>query len=82
MAAMLLRCGAGKTIDSLGGFEGLTALGRAVKRLNVPMVQLLLDAGADPEALDANDRTARDYLPPRENVDPQAWDAVLALLDR
>jgi ankyrin repeat protein len=80
--AMLLRCGADKTIDGAGGASGMTALGRAVSQLNIPMIVLLLDAGADPEALDADRRTARERLPPRETVDPQAWDAAVGLLGR
>jgi hypothetical protein len=39
-------------------------------RLDLPMIELLLQAGADPEALDADHLTARDRLPsrPPENV--------------
>lgn len=81
-AAMLLRCGASKTIDSAGGPSGMTALGRAVSRLNIPMIKLLLYAGTNKEALDLNYQTALEHLPPRETSDPQVWDAVMALLER
>jgi ankyrin repeat protein len=79
-AAMLLRCGAAGTIDSAGGASGMTALGRAASRLNIPMIELLLDGGADPRALDADRRTAREHLPARER-DPPAWDRAAALLE-
>ncbi|HEY0094092.1 MAG TPA: ankyrin repeat domain-containing protein, partial [Archangium sp.] len=59
MAAMLLRCGATRTIDEGGGPSGMSALGRAAHRLDVPMIELLLQAGADPEARDLDRRTAR-----------------------
>lgn len=51
MAATLLRLGAVSTIDEYGGppcGSGRTALGIAADRLDVPMIALLLDAGADP----------------------------------
>jgi ankyrin repeat protein len=79
-AAMLLRCGAAVTIDSAGGPSGMSALGRAAHRLNIPMIELLLDAGADPEALDCDLRTARERLPARES-DPEACHAANALLE-
>lgn len=63
MAATLLRCGATATIDTAGGPSGMTALGRAVSRLDLRMVALLLGAGADPAALDVDRRTARERLP-------------------
>jgi|GEM_PF-1460957 len=79
MATLLLRCGADKTINSFGGFSGMTALGRAVWQLNVPMVKLLLDAGADPESLDLDFKTALERLPPNEMADPERVAAVKTL---
>ena len=58
----------------------MTALGLAASRLDVPMLELLLQAGAEPEALDADSRTARECLPPREPHNQEAWDAAAALL--
>ena len=81
-AEMLLRCGADKTINGVGGLKGMTALGHAVSRLNIPVIKLLLGAGADPEALDANYQTAREHLPRRETSDLQVWDTAAALLNR
>jgi hypothetical protein len=48
--------------------------------LALPMIELLLRAGADPNARDADRRTAYYCLPRREKSDPQIWDAVAALL--
>lgn len=78
-AAMLLRCGADKSIDDWGGPSGMTALGRAASRLNLSMMKLLINAGADPETLDGNLQTAQEQLPPRE-TNPEMWDAAITLL--
>ncbi len=80
MAALLLRCGANKTLDRSGGLSGMSALGRAANRLDLSMLELLLQAGADPEALDADRRVARERLPPRSLENSKAWDAAAALL--
>jgi uncharacterized protein len=80
MAALLLRHGAGEKINDYGGDFAWTALGIAASKFNVPMIELLLREGADPEALDDFGRTARDHLPPREKHDPQTWDRIMELL--
>ena len=54
MAELLLRCGATGTIDEGGGVTSMTALGRAASDLNLPMIELLLKAGADPDAEDSD----------------------------
>ncbi|WPB77257.1 ankyrin repeat domain-containing protein [Archangium violaceum] len=79
-AAMLLRSGATRTIDEAGGPTGMSALGRAASRLDVPMIELLLRAGADPEASDLDRQKARERLPPRDAENQEAWDAAAALL--
>jgi ankyrin repeat protein len=81
-AAMLLRCGATRSIDGFGGPSGMTALGRAANRLDLPMLRLLLQAGADPEGRDADRMLARERLPPRKLGNLDAWDAAAALLAR
>jgi hypothetical protein len=58
----------------------MTALGRAASRLNLSMIKLLLEAGADPKALDDDHRTARERLPEREMTSAQIWDAAAGLL--
>lgn len=64
MTRTLLRCSATRSIDSFGGPSGMSALGRAVSRLDVGIVEVLLAAGANPAALDADLHTARQRLPP------------------
>ena len=80
MAMALLLCGA--DVHDSGGFSGMSALGRAAWNLDIPMIELLLAAGADPDVLDSDRQTARQHLPPRAESDPQVWDAVAALLKR
>jgi len=80
MAALLLYAGAARTINDWGGLSGLTALGHAAFRLDLPMIKLLLAAGADPRAPDEDDRPAHFHLPPRAESDSQTWDAAFELL--
>jgi ankyrin repeat protein len=80
LAELLLRQGADQTINEFGGPCGLTALGLAARQLSLPFLKLLLDAGADPAALDEDYRTARERVPPRESADPAARLAALELL--
>jgi ankyrin repeat protein len=82
LAQMLLRHGAAKTIDDFGGDRCWTALGHAAHNFDVPMIRLLLEAGADPGCEDDAGDTARDKLPPRETQDPDKWDEVMELLGR
>lgn len=79
-AAMLLRCGARKTINDVGAPSFASALGIAATRLDVPMIALLLAAGADPAAHDADHMTARDRLSPRTADNAKARDEAEALL--
>lgn len=81
VAAMLLRCGAARTIDSAGGPTGMTALGWAAHSLNIPMVALLIAFGAAVDALDADHRTARMRMPPRDASNGQTWDIIAQKLD-
>lgn len=80
MAAMLLRCGATKTLDRGGGPSGMNALGRAAMGLDLPMLELLLRMGADPEAHDLDGRKAFERLPPRTEDRAADWNAAMALL--
>jgi ankyrin repeat protein len=82
LAAQFLRSGAKKTINEWGAYGGLTALATAASQFNVPMIELLLDAGADPATLEGNNETARDQLPPREQHNPQVWDRIMEMLGR
>ncbi len=80
MAALLLGAGAARSMDEAGGPSGVTALGRAASRIDVTMLKLLLAAGADPAALDADHLTARQRLSRTTGTDPAAWAAAAALL--
>lgn len=80
MAAMLLRCGATRTINEAGGLRPMTALGLAASRLDIPMMELLLQAGADPQALDLDRQMAREHLPSRDADNQATWDTAAALL--
>lgn len=55
--------------------------GIAAKRLDAPMIELLLRAGADSAARDADHMTARDRLSPRTADNAKAWDEAEALLE-
>jgi ankyrin repeat protein len=72
-AATLLRCGATATINDAGGAMGASALGHAATRLDLPMIKLLLQWGADPEALDADGLTAHARLPAPSLENQSAW---------
>lgn len=79
-AATLLRCNASHTIDSFGGPSGMSALGKAVSRLDVRMVELLLGAGANATALDANRQVARQHLPSRTAENDAEYDETVQML--
>lgn len=81
-AKVLLHHGAAKTIDQIGGPLAWSALSHAASNFDIPMIELLLQAGADPAAVGEYDETARDALPPRKDHDPDTWDRVLEMLSR
>lgn len=62
MARLLLRCGATETIDKYGGSAGMNPLGYAASQLDVEMVKLMLEFGADPDVLDLDYESARDRI--------------------
>jgi ankyrin repeat protein len=76
---MLLVAGASRDVDRPGDLEGLTALGIAARRLDLPMIELLIAHGADPDALDADKRRAAERLPVIA-ADPAALERARALL--
>lgn len=76
MAKRLLAHGAAKTIDEVGGEHGMTALGLACRNLSLPMVRLLLEAGADPDAVDESLRTPYERLPPRTRENAPIWNEI------
>lgn len=79
LVQLLLDCGA--DID-MPGILQLTPLAWALTNLDIPMVKLLLDAGANPRAYDAwGHFMAYEELPPRDECDSQLWDEASRLLD-
>ena len=82
MAELLLKYGADKQINFFGGHGGMSALDHAVQNLDIPMITLLLDAGADPKAKDADNQLAQAYLPERDISNIQKWEEAAALLNR
>jgi ankyrin repeat protein len=82
LVALLLNCGAASTINEAGGITGMSALGHAVSRLNEPLVRLLISAGAEPGALDADRQTAAEHLPDCSAESRETWDRICALLQK
>jgi ankyrin repeat protein len=77
---LLLRHGAARTIDMQSGIYTRTALQMAARRLNLPIIRLLLQAGADTEAVDEDSRPARRRLPQRVENNAETWDEAYELL--
>lgn len=69
LAQILLQHGAAATVNRPVGPCSWTLLGVAAKRLDIAFIELLLRAGADPDARDADQRKAIDRLPPAGSVD-------------
>jgi uncharacterized protein len=80
MATVMLHCGACATINAPGGPAGSNALGIAATRLDIPMMELLLQFGADPTAFDADRMTAVDRLPKRDHENSRLRDEAEGLL--
>jgi hypothetical protein len=79
-AALLLRASAIRTVNEYGGLRGLTALGIAAKNLDIPMIRLLLEAGADRESRDEDAKLPLERLPAMSPANEAAWRAARALL--
>ncbi len=76
---ILLRFGAIDSINDLRLYSGMTVLGLAVSKLNIPVIKLLLAANANPLILDDYNQTAFEHLPPRD-INPIDWDEAMNLL--
>jgi ankyrin repeat protein len=81
-ASLLLRCGAKLTMDQAGGLRCMTPLGQAAWLLDLPMLELLIDAGADQQARDLDGLTARERLPARDHSNHASWTKATSLLVR
>ncbi|MCF6252323.1 MAG: ankyrin repeat domain-containing protein [Methylococcaceae bacterium] len=80
MARLLLKFGANETINEIGQPGGLTALGIAVEQVNVSMIKLLLENGADTERVDEFFGPAQIHLPPLKDFDSHKWHLVMKLI--
>jgi ankyrin repeat protein len=80
MAATLLGAGAAKTIEESTSPTGMNALGRAVHRLDIEMIRLLLAWGASVTTRDVDRRLPRALLPPRTEQNAEKVDLALVLL--
>lgn len=81
MVKLLLNHGLSvNSINDPGGIEGMNALGIAISRLNLAMVKILIDAGADPTFKDANLRDAEDIIP--SDADPKVQSQLRNLLKK
>jgi ankyrin repeat protein len=81
-ALRLLASGADKTMNDWGGLSTFTPLGQAAARLDLPMLRALLDAGANPLALDLDRRMAIQRLPAPTTETRSLHEAALTLLSR
>ncbi len=80
MVATLLRSGAARTIDRVGGEGAMNALGYAANCLDIEMLTLLLASGASIERTDGDHRTAWHRLPKRTDENAEKWDLAFELL--
>src|SRR5262249_14172134 len=71
MTNLLLISGAEQSLSCSGGPSGMNALGRAAWMLNIPMIRLLLEAGADPTQRDSDDQASTECLPQRDDLNHQ-----------
>jgi Ankyrin repeats (many copies) len=67
--------GAGLNVDSRSE-KGMTPLMAAARKGDIPMILMLLELGADPEARDANNHTASDHARMTLNVDAAQFLAI------
>ncbi len=77
---LLLRCGAGATLNRATGIDGITPLGAAARRLDVELIDVLLQAGAEPDRADLDRRLAVQRMPARTPDNSALWDRVRSAL--
>lgn len=80
LVSTILNRGVVQTINKAGGLCGCTPLQFAAGKLNVPIMRLLLKAGANPNAPDVDRRIALQHLPARNPTNQRAWDMAYELL--
>lgn len=67
--------------DCFSAVEGMTALGMAVKKLDVAMVKLLIESGARLDVEDVDHNTAKSYLPERTAANAAELERVHLLIE-
>src|SRR5262249_7590379 len=82
LVAEMLKRGANKTINKVVGSDGWNALHLAATNLNVPIIRLLLNAGADPDVRDSDNTKPVELLPQRNPTNQKQWDEAYALLTK
>lgn len=82
LVASMLASGATTTMDKIGGFCGCNALQLAVGNLDIVIVRLLLEAGANPWVKDVDQRIAIRHLPAPTDENRADWDAVRELVQK
>jgi uncharacterized protein len=80
LAKALLDHGAKRTVNDYSPILSFGALFIAIGRLDVAMVNLLLDAGADPQCVTPDGGTPMSAMPIRNESNAKQWDVVAALL--
>ena len=81
LVKLFLEFGATKAINEEGFPQYVSALTCAAQNLDVSMVELLLNNGADPGTRDADGDSVYDYLERREDT-AEAYQQILRLLKR
>ena len=82
LVAEMLKRGANKTINKVTGVEGWNALHIAATDFNLPIIRLLLEAGADPDVRDSDNTKPVALLPQRKPTNLKQWDEAYALLTK
>ena len=82
LAELLIQFGADKTMHDCHFAPPYNALNHAVKNVDVDMVKLLLNSGADPQFLDIDGYCASHYLPKINDDNKNTHKLILDMLSR
>lgn len=82
LVAEMLKRGADKTINTVVGRDGWNALHLAATDIDVPIIRLLINAGADPDVRDSDDNKPVALIPARNPTNQQQWEEAYELLTK
>ena len=82
MVRLLLQHGAAETINEVGEPGGLSALGIAVEKIDIPIIEFLLNNGADTKIANEYHEPAYKCLPARTKINRDEWHAAMKILFR